>query len=139
MTKEIKHRHLIIRALVNNPIENPISAELWLQDLVTKINMKLLNCVTHNPISGYCEEPGLRGITGVILIETSHIVIHIWDETKPALVQLDVYSCANFDVSAVLEHINSMEPVSISYKFLDREHDLVELESVSMRAKPDDQ
>ena len=130
---EVKHKHLIIRALVNNPIANPISIELWLRELVTKINMKLLDCVTHNPISGYCEEPGLRGITGVILIETSHIVIHIWDESKPALAQIDVYSCADFDIGAVIDHLDSMNPVSLSYKFLDREHDLVNIESGSMK------
>ncbi len=131
--KEIKHKHLIVRAEVGNPIANPISIELWLRELVTKINMKLLDCVTHNPISGYCEEPGLRGITGVILIETSHIVIHIWDESKPALAQIDVYSCADFDIGAVIDHLDSMNPVSLSYKFLDREHDLVNIESGSMK------
>ena len=133
--KEIKHKHLIIRAEVSNPINDPISTELWLKELVTKIDMKLLDCITHNPVSGYCEEPGLRGITGVILIETSHIVIHIWDEPKPALVQLDVYSCADFDIAPVINHLDSMNPVLLSYKFLDREHDLVNIESGSMRAK----
>lgn len=130
--KEIKHKHLIIRADVVNPINNPALTELWLQELVDKIDMKLLDCMSHNPVSGYCEEPGLKGITGVILIETSHIVIHIWDEAKPALVQLDVYSCADFDINAVIKHMESMEPVSLSYKFLDREDDLIDIESGTM-------
>lgn len=125
--KEIKHRHLIIRAHVDNPITTSFLTKVWLQELVTKIDMKLLDCMTHNPISGYCEEPGLRGITGVILIETSHIVIHIWDEPKPALTQIDVYSCADFDIDVVIDHMRTMNPVSMSYKFLDREHDLIEL------------
>ena len=133
--KEVKHKHLIIRADVSNPIGNPISTELWLQELVEKIDMKLLDCMTHNPVSGYCVEPGLRGITGVILIETSHIVIHIWDEPKPALVQLDVYSCADFDIGKVIDHLGCMDPVSLTYKFLDRENDLIDIESGSMKAK----
>ena len=130
--KEVKHKHLIIRANVNNPIDNPTLTEIWLQDLVDKIDMKLLDCMSHNPVSGYCEEPGLKGITGVILIETSHIVIHIWDEAKPALVQLDVYSCADFNMYAVIEHMDSMEPVSLSYKFLDREEGLTDIGSGSI-------
>jgi len=133
--KEVKHKHLIIRAEVSNPINNPISTEVWLQELVNKIDMKLLDCMTHNPVTGYCEELGLRGITGVILIETSHIVIHIWDEPEPALVQLDVYSCADFDIEPVIDHLGSMKPVSLSYKFLDREDDLIDIESGSMKAK----
>ena len=38
--------------------------------------------------------PGNRGVTAFAIIETSHIAMHIWDEPNPALVQLDVYTCA---------------------------------------------
>ena len=128
--KEIKHKHLIVRAEVSDPIGNPISTELWLQELVVKIDMKLLDCMTHNPVSGYCEEPGLRGITGVILIETSHIVIHIWDEPKPALVQLDVYSCSDLSPTDVFDHMEQFGVLAKSFIYLDRENTIQQIVDV---------
>ncbi len=38
-----------------------------------------------------------RGITAISVIETSHIAMHVWDEPQPALMQLDIYSCAEFN------------------------------------------
>ena len=55
------------------------------------------------------------------LIETSHIVIHIWDETNPGLLQLDIYSCKEFDLKLVVTHLEEYFNVSkMQYKFLDR-------------------
>ena len=53
------------------------------------------------PYVKYCNMPGNRGITAVAIIETSHIAMHIWDEPKPALMQMDVYSCGEFDVTQI--------------------------------------
>ena len=58
------------------------------------IDMKTIK----GPFASYVNNIGNRGITGFVMIETSHIAIHIWDEPDPALVQFDVYSCADFDV-----------------------------------------
>ena len=63
---------------------------------------------------------GNRGLTAVVMIETSHIAIHIWDETSPALVQCDVYSCAEFSSNEVLVEFVEMEPIKIEHMLLDR-------------------
>jgi len=65
-------------------------------------------------------EEGNRGLTAVVMIETSHIAIHIWDETSPALVQCDVYSCAEFSSNEVLVEFVEMEPIKIEHMLLDR-------------------
>ena len=54
------------------------------------------------------------------LIETSHIVIHIWDEPEPGILQLDIYSCKEFDLlrSFFIQRIFSIS--NMQYKFLDR-------------------
>jgi len=44
--------------------------------------------------------PGNQGLTSVTIIETSHIAVHVWDEVSPALMQMDVYSCAECADSA---------------------------------------
>ena len=111
-----KHKHLIIRAEVNSPITSEKEIKKWLRNLVKKIDMKIIK----GPYSGYVWKEGNRGITGVVMIETSHIAIHIWDEERPALVQCDVYSCAEFSTNEVLAEFNMMEVVKMDYLLLDR-------------------
>ena len=59
------------------------------------------------------------------LIETSHIVIHIWDEPTPGILQLDIYSCKEFDLNEVILHLEEYFTISkMQYKFLDRTTDM---------------
>ena len=111
-----KHKHLIIRAEVNSPITSEKGIKKWLRNLVKKIDMKIIK----GPYASYVSKEGNRGITGVVMIETSHIAIHIWDEERPALVQCDVYSCAEFSTNEVLAEFNMMEVVKMDYLLLDR-------------------
>jgi S-adenosylmethionine/arginine decarboxylase-like enzyme len=91
--------------------------------LVKKIGMK----ICQGPITSYVDVPGNRGLTGVVIIETSHIALHVWDECEPNLMQLDVYTCGEFDPHQVLEELEQFNPVKVEHKYLDREHGLVEL------------
>ena len=111
-----KHKHLIIRAEVNSPITSEKEIKKWLRNLVKKIDMKIIK----GPYASYVSKEGNRGITGVVMIETSHIAIHIWDEERPALVQCGVYSCAEFSTNEVLAEFNMMEVVKMDYLLLDR-------------------
>ena len=111
------HKHLIIRAEVNRPITSEKEIKRWLRNIVKKIDMKIIK----GPYSGYVWKEVNRGITGVVMIETSHIAIHIWDEVSPALVQCDVYSCAEFSSNEVLAEFASMGITKIDHLMLDRE------------------
>ena len=111
-----KHKHLIIRAEVNRPLKSEKETKQWLRKLVKKIDMKIIK----GPFAGYVTKEGNRGITGVVMIETSHIAIHVWDETLPALVQCDVYSCAEFSSNEVLAEFIDMEVVKMDHIMLDR-------------------
>ena len=76
----------------------------------------------------YHDVPGNRGITGAAIIETSHIVMHVWDEPSPALMQFDVYSCGEFDPEKICRLIQrDFDITKIDYKFLDRENDLTDV------------
>ena len=123
----VDHKHLLIRAEVNNcPMRENLGYVLdWMQSLIAKIDMKLM----HGPNISYVDQEGNRGITCMALIETSHIVLHIWDEQKPGLFQLDVYSCKPFDLNIVIKHLkNSYDVTKLQYKFLDRKTDLIMIE-----------
>ena len=115
-----KHKHLIIRAEVKHPITSERELKKWLRDLVKLIDMEIVG----GPYVAYVAKKGNRGVTGVVMIETSHIAIHIWDEERPSLVQCDVYSCAEFSVPEVLLEFTMMEPIKIEYRILDREKEI---------------
>ena len=115
------HKHLIVRAeAVNPPMEVPHLTD-WLHNFIDFINMKVLM----GPYVVYHDVPGNRGITGAAIIETSHIVMHVWDEVSPALMQFDVYSCGEFDAETICKKIQKdFNVTKIDYKFLDRENGL---------------
>jgi len=115
-----KHKHLIIRAEVKHPIMSEWELRKWLKNLVKIIDMKIVG----GPYTAYVTKEGNRGITGVVMIETSHISIHIWDEERPSLVQCDIYSCAEFSVPEVLLEFTMMEPTKIDYMVLDRAEEI---------------
>ena len=115
-----QHKHLIIRAEVNRPITSEKEIKRWLRNVVKKIDMKMIK----GPYASYVSKEGNRGITGVVMIETSHIAIHIWDETTPALVQCDVYSCASFSSNEVLSEFLGMEVVKMNHIMLDRANEI---------------
>ena len=84
--------------------------------------------VCDGPLASYVDVPGNCGVTGVVIIETSHIAIHVWDEPNPALIQLDVYTCGPFNKQDIFNELQQFEPSKVEWKFLDREHGLKELE-----------
>ena len=119
------HKHLLINAKVKNPMASEDEAIKFLSTLVEKINMKIIK----GPFASYVDKPGNRGLTAIVMIETSHIAFHIWDEPDPSLVQFDLYTCGELDLSkALLIFGEYFEVVGMDYVLLDREHGF-ELES----------
>lgn len=120
MGKLLEHKHLIVRAELNNPPKCTTAIELWMRNLVDAIGMKILM----GPYSVYSEMVGNQGLTAVTIIETSHIALHVWDEVEPALAQLDVYTCSTLNIEDVFEAIKEWTPAKVEYKYIDREHNL---------------
>ena len=79
MSKVLEHKHLIIRAELNNPPTCVEAIQDWMKVLVEKIGMKILM----GPYAVYSDMIGNRGLTAVTIIETSHIAMHVWDEDEP--------------------------------------------------------
>lgn len=121
----IEHKHLIIRAKIGNPVVDEEYIKGWLNLLIKKIDMKILM----GPYSTYCDMKGNRGMTAVAIIQTSHIALHMWDEESPGTLQLDVYSCSEFDVEDVLKQIEVFQPVTIDYYFIDRKTEIKLIEN----------
>ena len=118
----IKHKHLIIRAEIKKPFTQCGETAQWLCELVKEIGM---NITEHGgPHVDYVDKEGNCGIAGVVMIETSHISIHVWDKEDPPLLQMDVYSCADFNEDKVVAFLSEMEPISIDYMLIDRKDNL---------------
>lgn len=111
------HHHLIVHALIRRPIVKPDEAVEWVTALAHQLGMTLMA----PPQAAYSDVSGNRGVTAVALITTSHISIHLWDETQPAELQLDVYSCKAYRKEIVFDAIKErFLPINIRYKFIDR-------------------
>ena len=128
MNKLLVHKHLIVRAEAKNPPMDEAVLTEWFKKFIDEIGMKVMM----GPYVKYSHMIGNRGITGVAIIETSHIVMHVWDEPDPALLQFDVYSCGEFDPETICNKIKKdFNTTKIEYKFLDRENDLSEIHTIS--------
>ena len=117
------HKHLIIRAECLDPPTCPNYIEQWLKNIVELIGMKICK----GPITAYVDVTGNEGATGVVIIETSHIAIHVWDRRTPGLVQLDVYTCGDFEPQKIFNALKEFDVQKLEYKYLDREHELIEI------------
>ena len=112
----LEHRHIIIRATVKKPPTDVDKIKIWVRTLVEKINMKPLG----DTVAVYVNKKGNRGLTCVQCIETSHIAFHSWDEDKPAVIQLDVYTCSTLRKQTVFDALEEFQPIEINYMTFDR-------------------
>jgi S-adenosylmethionine/arginine decarboxylase-like enzyme len=123
MERELKHKHLLIRAEVQNPPKNEEETISWMRKLIKTIDMNILA----GPYSSQVSKKGNKGLSGVAIIDTSHISIHTWDEQNPALIQLDVYSCKEFKKADVIDCLEEFKPITVEYKYFDRETNFIEV------------
>lgn len=116
----LQHKHLIVRAEIKTPPgpkDTPFM-EQWFKDLIQDIGMNILM----GPYVTYLDKEGNRGFTGVSIIETSHVAMHVWDEDSPGLMQLDVYTCGELDINKVFFALKCFSPSKVEFKYLDREN-----------------
>lgn len=114
----IFHKHLLVNAKVSNPINTEEQGIAFLRDLVSKIDMKIIQ----GPFASYVSAEGNKGLTAMVMIETSHIAFHIWDEPEPALLQFDLYTCGTLDKNDVLQMLKSTFDIKfLEFVLFDRE------------------
>jgi S-adenosylmethionine/arginine decarboxylase-like enzyme len=95
------HNHVLINGFTLLPPTNEKQTIEWMQKLVDSIGMKTIQ----GPYASYVTKEGNRGLTAVVMIETSHIAMHVWDETDPATMQFDLYTCSTLPVEQVIKNL----------------------------------
>lgn len=119
----IYHKHLLVNAKVKNPINTEQQGIDFLTNLVKEIDMKIIK----GPFASYVDKPGNKGLTAIVMIETSHIAFHIWDEIDPSLIQFDLYTCGSLDLDKVMNILKqTFDLVEMDYILFDRENGFIE-------------
>jgi S-adenosylmethionine/arginine decarboxylase-like enzyme len=118
------HLHLIVKGTFKNPPTEVDVLNKWFIELVERVRM----VVVAGPTSVYVHEEGNEGLTGTVTLATSHASIHIWEKYEPSMFQFDIYSCSEFDVNIVLEHLNNFSLMDYEYILIDRNNGLKVIE-----------
>jgi S-adenosylmethionine/arginine decarboxylase-like enzyme len=112
------HNQLLVNGYTNTPLKNEYDAIKWMQSLVDSIEMKIIQ----GPYSSYVTKNGNRGLTCMVMIETSHIALHIWDEPEPAEIQFDLYTCGDLPLDEILKKLeDELGLTDYHYIVLERE------------------
>jgi S-adenosylmethionine/arginine decarboxylase-like enzyme len=118
----IYHKHLLINAKVKDSINTEEAGIDFLTNLVNQIDMKIIK----GPFASYVDKEGNRGLTAIVMIETSHIAFHIWDEIDPALIQFDLYTCGQLELDKVISIFkDTFNLIEMDYVLFDRENGFV--------------
>lgn len=112
----LNHIHLLVSVFVNNPPMTASAGEEWLRELVDIVEMQILM----DARAIYCEDLGNEGVTGVVGLTTSHASFHSWHAAPEPFINIDLYSCREFDTAAVLAHIGKWGVERGSYILIDR-------------------
>jgi hypothetical protein len=95
------HNQLLVNGYTDSALKSEKSAVEWMQSLVDSIDMKTIQ----GPYASYVTKEGNQGLTCIVMIETSHIALHIWDEPSPAEIQFDLYTCGDLPVDKILRKL----------------------------------
>jgi len=118
----IYHKHLLVNAKVKDPINTEEQGIDFLTNLVNQIDMKIIK----GPFASYVDKDGNKGLTAIVMIETSHIAFHIWDEVDPGLIQFDLYTCGQLELDKVISIFKeTFDVVEMDYVLFDRENGFV--------------
>jgi len=120
----VNHLQQIIIGQVTKPPTDVDVVKQFMCDLVEAIGMKRLI----EPQAVYVEAVGNRGMTCCVLIETSHIAWHVWDEQTPGLLQFDLYTCGDLIAEQVLGIVKEFFGLTkYSVKVFDRAQEFTQI------------
>jgi S-adenosylmethionine decarboxylase len=112
----IVHHHLLYQAKVGNDDlgeDSQEKLEKFLYDLLKVIDMQCL-------IPAQLKFSHQKAWTGIVGVITSHVAFHFW--TQERYVQLDIYSCKEFDRKKAVNFLNEFWRASeVNALFIDRE------------------
>jgi S-adenosylmethionine decarboxylase proenzyme len=113
----LKGKHLILDCygITCEAANDAAIIKSFLNRLVEKIDMEIF----HGPVVKVCNDIGNEGVSGFVMITTSHISIHTWPIIN--YISFDCYSCKDFDESIVIAEFEDIfKPKYIVSKVVER-------------------
>jgi S-adenosylmethionine/arginine decarboxylase-like enzyme len=122
----LTHKHLMLALDTHYSPKDEQDMDSLLVQISKRIDMEMAEVVApyHNPMSYYCSIAGNEGATGLLLLVTSNIAIHAWNGEFPNRIQVDVYSCKDFDIEDVLLSFAAFKIIKGTYLLINRDADL---------------
>ena len=112
------HNQLLVNGYTVSALKSEAAAVEWMQSLVDSIDMKTIQ----GPYASYVTKEGNQGLTCIVMIETSHIALHIWDEPNPAEIQFDLYTCGELPIDKILKKLeDELGLIDYHYMVLERQ------------------
>ena len=104
--------------ITNTPPTSKRELKKWLRQLVHDIGMHRIG----GPFVRYVKATGNKGLTAVVMIETSHIALHIWEEGEQPYFRFDLYTCGPLQHKEVVELVAKfMNSPKMEWTVYDRE------------------
>ena len=108
----------MVNGITNTPPTSKRELKKWLRQLVHDIGMHRIG----GPFVRYVDATGNKGLTAVVMIETSHIALHIWEEGEQPYFRFDLYTCGPLKHKAVVELVAKfMNSPKMEWTVYDRE------------------
>lgn len=116
--KKPLHKHLMVNGITNTPPTSKRDLKKWLRKLVHDVGMYRIG----GPFVRYVKAPGNKGLTAVVMIETSHIALHIWEESDQPYFRFDLYTCGPLNHASVIKSVAKfMDSPKMEWAAYDRE------------------
>ena len=108
----------MVNGITNTPPTSKRDLKKWLSNLVHDIGMHKIG----GPFVRYVKAPGNKGLTAVVMIETSHIALHIWEESDQPCFRFDLYTCGPLNHASVIKSVAKfMDSPKMEWAAYDRE------------------
>lgn len=105
------HLHMIYNAYCYHTNITPKYCNELLENIVQKVGMRVMM----GPYSDNCVAENNEGVTGIIVLETSHAAFHFWpEEMTPegkGRVSFCLYSCRLYDYNKIIKYLQSIFPL----------------------------
>ena len=116
--KKPLHKHLMVNGITNTPPTSKRELKKWLRQLVHDIGMHRIG----GPFVRYVNATGNKGLTAVVMIETSHIALHVWEEGEQPYFRFDLYTCGPLHHASVIRAVAKfMDSPKMEWCVYDRE------------------
>lgn len=112
------HVHFLATATLGKTSLTTDRIRGWLSRLVKAVGMEVLA----GPFVVECSDPGNEGVTGIVVLSTSHCSLHIWDQCTVPYLKMDLYSCRRFSTETVMDMLRELDARVVEYLIIDRNH-----------------